>query len=112
MSQSDAVIAGSDPNGLAAAKRPESRRCDMAQQRFALDWDRPSLPDASTHVTLFDGGKDPLHVVASGHAAGDANALSDLLTSLRERNESADAIGYVSEAYAALTGTVLARSRS
>jgi hypothetical protein len=76
----------------------------MAQQRFALDWDRPFLPDASTHVSLFDGGKDPLHVVASGHGADDANALRDLLTTLRERNESADAIAYVSEEYAALTG--------
>ena len=84
----------------------------MDQQRFALDWDRPSLPDASTHVSLFDGGKDPLHVVASGHGAGDANALSDLLTTLRERNESADAIAYVSEEYAALTGKALTRPRS
>jgi hypothetical protein len=74
----------------------------MAQQRFALEWDRPFLPDASTHVSLFDGGKDPMHVVASGHGAGDANALSDLLTTLRERDESVDAIGYVSGEYAAL----------
>lgn len=82
----------------------------MAQQRFAFEWDRPSLPGASTHVSLFDGSKDPLHVVASGHGAGDANALSDLLTTLRERNESADAIAYVSQEYAALTGKVPARS--
>ena len=68
----------------------------MAQQRFALEWDRPFLPNASTHVSLFDGGKDPLHVVASGHGGGDANALSDLLTALKERNESADAIAFVS----------------
>jgi hypothetical protein len=75
----------------------------MAQQRFAFEWDRPSLPDASTHVSLFDGSKDPLHVVASGHGAGDANALSDLLTTLRERNESADAIAYVSQEYKRLS---------
>ena len=84
----------------------------MAQQRFELKWDRPFLPDAATHVSLFDGGKDPLHVVASGHGAGDADALSDLLTTLRERHESAAAIAYVSEEYAALTGKVPARSRS
>ena len=84
----------------------------MVEQRFALDWDRPFLPAASTHVSLFDGGKDPLHVVASGHGTGDANALSDLLTTLRERNESADAIAYVSEEYAALTRRAPARSRS
>ena len=78
----------------------------MGQQRFALEWDRPFLPGASTHVSLFDGGKDPLHVVASGHGAGDASALGDLLTTLKERNESADAIEYVSEEYAALTGRV------
>ena len=84
----------------------------MVQQRFVLDWDRPFLPGASTHVSLFDGGKDPLHVVASGHGADDADALSDLLTTLRERNESAEAIAFVSEEYATLTGKVPARSRS
>ena len=83
----------------------------MTEQRFALEWDRPSLPGASTHVTLFDGGKDPLHVVASGHGAGDGDALGDLLTVLKERKESADAIGYVSEEYLALVGRP-ARSRS
>jgi hypothetical protein len=82
----------------------------MDNERFALEWDRPFLPNASTHVSLFDGGKEPLHVVASGHGAGDADALSDLLTALKERNESADAIAYVSEEYAALTGKA-ARSR-
>ncbi|MGH9370589.1 MAG: hypothetical protein ACRD15_03555 [Vicinamibacterales bacterium] len=84
----------------------------MAQERFALAWDRPFLPDASTHVSLFDGGQDPLHVVASGHGTGDAGALSDLLTALRERNESTDAIAYVAEAYKAVTGKAPARSRS
>jgi len=78
----------------------------MAQEQFALEWDRPSLPNALTHVSLFDGDKHPLHVVASGHGAGDANALSDLLKTLRERNESGDAIAYVSEEYAAVTGRV------
>ena len=82
----------------------------MTQQRFALEWDRPFLPDASTHGSLFDGGKDPLHVVASGHGAGDANALSDLLTTLRERHESAEVIAYVSGEYSALTGKLPAHS--
>ena len=76
----------------------------MVEQRFALEWDRPFLPDASTHVSLFDGVKDPLHVVASGHGTDDANALNDLLTALRDRNESAAAIAFVTEEYAALTG--------
>ena len=84
----------------------------MTQQRFALEWDRPFLPEASTHVSLFDGGKDPLHVVASGHGAGDANALSDLLTTVRERKESADVIAYVSAEYTALTGKTAAKSGS
>jgi hypothetical protein len=84
----------------------------MSKQRFALEWDRPSLAGASTHVSLFDGGKDPLHVVASGHGVGDANALSDLVKTLREQDESADAIQYVSDEYAALTQKMPARSRS
>lgn len=83
----------------------------MAEQRFSLEWDRPFLPGASTHVSLFDGGKDPLHVVASGHGPGDADALLDLLRTLRELRESADAIAYVSEEYRAVTGKAPARSR-
>jgi hypothetical protein len=84
----------------------------MANQRFALEWDRPSLPGALTHVSLFDGGKDPQHVVASGHGAGDADALSDLAATLRGRQDSAEAIAYVSQEHAALTGKVLAGSRA
>jgi hypothetical protein len=84
----------------------------MAEERFALEWDRPFLPDASTHVSLFDGGKDPLHVVASGHGVDDAGALRDLLRTLREGNESAEAIAFVSEDYAkvARKGPVSSRS--
>lgn len=64
----------------------------------------PLLPDASTHVSLFDGGKDPLHIVASGHGADEADALCDLKMTLQERNESAEVIAYVSEAQRSLTG--------
>ena len=84
----------------------------MAQERFALEWDRPFLPDASTHVSLFDGGKDPLHIVASGHGTDDAHALRDLLRTLRERNESEEAIAYVSEQYASLARKASMGSRS
>ena len=84
----------------------------MGDRRFALEWDRPFLPGAKTHVSLFDGGKDPLHVVASGHGPRDTDALSDLLAALRERHESADAIAFVAEEYAVLTGRAPAHSRS
>jgi hypothetical protein len=77
----------------------------VAQQRFSLQWDRPAVPGASTHVSLYDGGRDALHVVASGHGAGEADALADLLSTLRERRESPDAIAYAAEQQAALTGT-------
>jgi hypothetical protein len=76
----------------------------MGEGRFALEWDRPFLPDALTHVSLFDGGQGPMYVVASGHGAGDASALIDLWATLMDRNESADAIAFVSEEYRALTG--------
>ena len=69
----------------------------MREGRFALEWDRPFLPGALTHVSLFEGGRDPLHVVASGHGPGEADALSDLLKTLKERDESADAIAFVSD---------------
>jgi hypothetical protein len=66
-------------------------------QRFELEWDHPSLPEAATHVSLFDGGKTPLHIVASGHGSGEASALRDLLATLKERHESQQAIAFVSE---------------
>ena len=84
----------------------------MDERRFALEWDRPSLPGASTHVSLFNGGRDPLHVVASGHGPDAAHALSDLLKTLKERHEPADAVAFVSDEYAELTGRVPAHSRS
>jgi hypothetical protein len=84
----------------------------MVEQRFALQWDRPFLPGAATHVSLFDGGTDPLNVVASGHGADEADALRDLLAILREGKESAEAIGFVSEEYQALTGKPVARPRT
>jgi hypothetical protein len=84
----------------------------MAEQRFVLQWDRPFLPGASTHVSLFDGGTDPLNVVASGHGADEGNALRDLLATLKERKESAEAIAFVSDEYQALTGKPVARPRT
>ena len=69
----------------------------MVEQRFSLEWDRPVLPLAATHVSLFDGGRDPQHVVASGHGRDDASALTDLLATLEERDESVEAMSYVSE---------------
>jgi hypothetical protein len=73
----------------------------MGEGRFALRWDRPTSPGASTHVSLFEGGSDPLHIVASGHGPREMDALRDLLRTLKERNESADAIAFVSDECAA-----------
>jgi hypothetical protein len=81
----------------------------MDEERFALDWDHPFMPGAATHVTLFDGGRHPMNVVASGHGADDADALADLVATLKERRESPDAIAYVAEQYAALTGRASGR---
>jgi hypothetical protein len=83
----------------------------MDNERFTLRWDRPFLPDAATHVSLFDGGTDPLHIVASGHGTDDASALRDLWRTLRERRESAEAIAYVTEEYSTLSGNPTPRSR-
>jgi hypothetical protein len=77
----------------------------MAQeQRFTLQWDRPFMPGAATHVSLFEGGTDPMNVVASGHGANEAEALRDLLVELKERRESPDAIAFVSDEYQARSG--------
>jgi hypothetical protein len=85
----------------------------MAHERFALEWDHPFLPNAATHVSLFDGGKEPMNIVASGHGADEAHALGDLLAALRERRESPDAIAFVAEEYESRTGKkpIHARSR-
>jgi hypothetical protein len=94
-----------------AVEEAESGKVSMAQERFTLQWDRPYYPGGSTHVSLFDGGTAPMHIVASGHGADDADALRDLLRTLKERNESADAIAHVAEEYAALGGKASARPR-
>jgi hypothetical protein len=74
----------------------------MEERRFTLEWDRPFLPDAATHVSLFDGGVGPMYIVASGHGADDVSALVDLWRTLKERRESPDAIAYVEEEYRAI----------
>ena len=84
----------------------------MVERRFALEWDRPFLPNGSTHVSLFDGGTGPLYVVASGHGAADADALIDLWTTLMEENASAEAIAFVSDEYRTLTGRAPTRRRA
>jgi hypothetical protein len=84
----------------------------MAQERFTLQWDRPFYPGGATHVSLFEGGREPMHIVASGHGADDTDALGDLLKALKERKESAAAIAHVAEEYGALTGKGSPRPRS
>jgi hypothetical protein len=76
----------------------------MSEQRFSLEWDRPFLPDAATHVSLFEGGRKPLNIIASGHGETEESALADLLTALKERDESTEAIAFVAEEYMALRG--------
>ena len=71
----------------------------MEQHRYVLEWDHPVSPDAATHVSLFDGEKAPLNIVASGHGADEANALRDLLVTLREQREPREAIEFVSDEY-------------
>ncbi len=73
----------------------------MAHQRYALEWDHPFLPDAATHVSLFDGDRAPLNIIASGHGASEAHALGDLLATLKERRESPELIAFVASEYQA-----------
>ena len=83
----------------------------MTDARFTLQWDRPFLDGVSTtHVTLYDGPREPVYVVASGHGSGDAQALRDLWTTLVERRESSEAIAYVGEEYRTMTGRAPSRS--
>jgi hypothetical protein len=46
----------------------------------------------------------PLIIVASGHGLGEANALRDLLATLRERHEAPDLIAFVSDDYQVRAG--------
>jgi hypothetical protein len=84
----------------------------MAHDRFELEWDHPFLPDAATHVSLFDGGRQPMNIVASGHGADEIGALRDLLATLKERRESPDAVAFVTEEYQTRTGKVRAQTQS
>jgi hypothetical protein len=84
----------------------------MSDSRFTLEWDRPFMEGAATHVSLFDGGSGPLYIVASGHGSNDAAALRDLWNALIDRREPADAVAFVAEQYQALTGKTLVRRES
>jgi hypothetical protein len=79
----------------------------MSDPRFTLEWDRPFMEGAATHVSLFDGGTGPLYIVASGHGSDDASALRDLWEALVDRRESPHKIAFVAEEYRALTGKTL-----
>jgi hypothetical protein len=79
----------------------------MSDSRFTLEWNRPFMEGAATHVSLFDGGTGPLYIVASGHGSDDIRALRDLWAALVDRRESALAVAFVAEEYRVLTGKTL-----
>jgi hypothetical protein len=79
----------------------------MSDSRFRLEWNRPFMEGAATHVSLFDGGTGPLYIVASGHGSDDIRALKDLWATLVDRRESPLAIAFVADEYRALTGQTL-----
>ena len=81
----------------------------MAERQYALEWDRPFLSGGKTHVSLFDGPKDPPYIVASGHGPADADALFDLWKTLIDEREPAAAIAFVAEEYRAITGRLPTR---
>jgi hypothetical protein len=67
----------------------------LDKKRFDLEWILPLEPGLSTHVTLYGLQCDRPHRVAVGHGGDEAEALLDLWTTLTDRNESADAIAFV-----------------
>ena len=84
-----------------------SLRTKLAQldkKRFELEWVLPLEPGLSTHVTLFDLECFPPHAVAAGEGGDEADALLDLWTTLGDRNDSADALTHVADAYHKRTG--------
>jgi hypothetical protein len=76
----------------------------LDKKRFELEWVLPLEPGLSTHVTLFDLECDPPHAVGVGQGGDEAEAVLDLWTTLTDRDESADAITFVANAYTRRTG--------
>ena len=82
---------------------PRAKPAQLARKRFELEWLMPLEPGLLTHVTLFDLECLPPHALAAGEGGDEADALLDLWIALRDRNDSADAVAYVAEAYSRRT---------
>ena len=76
----------------------------LDKKRFKLEWVLPLELGLSTHVTLFDLECFPPHALAAGEGGDEAEALLELWTTLRDHNDSADALAHVVDAYARRTG--------
>ena len=84
--------------------RPLTKPAQLGKKRFELEWVPPLEPGLSTHLTVFDLECFPPHALAAGEGGDEADALLDLWTTLRDRNDSADALAHVAEAYHRRTG--------
>jgi hypothetical protein len=84
--------------------RQSTKLSQLERKRYDLEWVLRLEPGLETHVTLFDLQTHPPEAVAVGHGADEAEALLDLWTILNGRDESADAITVVADAYKRRTG--------
>jgi hypothetical protein len=91
---------------------PDEAGAQLDKKRFELEWVLPLEPGLSTHVTLFDLECYPPHALGTGDGGDEADALQDLWTTLRDRNDSADALAHVADAYHRRTGRHLERTGS
>src|SRR4051812_10133433 len=76
----------------------------LDKKRFDLEWIVPLEPGLPTHVSVYDLECVPPHAIAAGQGGDEAEALLDLWSTLDSRDESADAITFVADAYRRRTG--------
>jgi hypothetical protein len=76
----------------------------LGRKRFDLEWIVPLEPALLTHVAVYDLECVPPHAIADGQGGDEAEALLDLWWALSDRDESADAITFITDAYRRRTG--------
>lgn len=73
-------------------------------RRFELEWHLPLEPGLPTYATLFDREAKHPHVVATAEGGDEAEAVLELWRTLRARDEPAEAVAFVADAYRKRTG--------
>ena len=99
-----------DDRGPTISLRTKSAQLD--KKPFQLEWHLPLEPGPPTHAALFDLQTTFPELIAEGEGGDETETLLSLWTTLMDRSASAEAIGFVADAYSRRAGRQPERSGS